>query len=176
MTRIKPKVAENIEETRICDYPKCCKKGEFKAPKDRNLKSFYWFCLKHVQEYNKNWDYYAGYTPEQLERELQADSVGRRPTWKINDLYSGRLKDPFLFFGYTGKKVPTPQPHMTKEQLDAVIVLGMTPPISLQALKNRYKTLAKKHHPDKTGGDKKAEEIFKKISSAYQTLLKVFKS
>ena len=30
--------------------------------------------------------------------------------------------------------------------------------------------MAQKYHPDKTGGDKKAMETFKKISSAYEVL------
>ena len=41
-----------------CDYPDCHEKGEYKAPKDKTLKEYYWFCLKHVQEYNARWNYY----------------------------------------------------------------------------------------------------------------------
>ena len=43
-----------------CDHPGCLEKGEYKAPKDRKLKEYYWFCLKHVQEYNQKWNYYDG--------------------------------------------------------------------------------------------------------------------
>ena len=35
-----------------CDHPGCNKRGEYRAPKDRKLKEYYWFCLEHVQEYN----------------------------------------------------------------------------------------------------------------------------
>ena len=44
---------------RKCDHPGCNKDGEFKAPKDRSLKDYYWFCLEHVQEYNSRWNYYT---------------------------------------------------------------------------------------------------------------------
>ena len=40
-----------------CDFPNCTEGAEFRAPKDRTLRSYYWFCLKHVQEYNKKWDF-----------------------------------------------------------------------------------------------------------------------
>ena len=35
--------------------------GEYRAPKGRErLNEYFWFCLNHVREYNKAWDYYAG--------------------------------------------------------------------------------------------------------------------
>ena len=43
-------------------------------------------------------------------------------------------------------------------------------PISADELKSRYKELVKKHHPDTNGGTKAAEEKFKEIREAYETL------
>lgn len=37
-------------------------------------------------------------------------------------------------------------------------------------IKKAYRRLAKQYHPDTNHGDKKAEEIFKKINEAYDTL------
>ncbi len=37
-------------------------------------------------------------------------------------------------------------------------------------IKNSYRKLAKKHHPDLNPGDKEAEKTFKLISEAYETL------
>ena len=45
----------------------------------------------------------------------------------------------------------------------------------MEELRKKYKTLAKKYHPDKNGGDKKAEEKFKEITAAYRLLLKLLK-
>ena len=42
---------------------------------------------------------------------------------------------------------------------------------TLQELKARYKQLAKRHHPDLHGGDKKAEERLKLINEAYTYLM-----
>ena len=44
---------------RKCDHEGCNKAGIYRAPKDKKLKEYYWFCLEHVQEYNAKWNYYA---------------------------------------------------------------------------------------------------------------------
>jgi curved DNA-binding protein CbpA len=49
-------------------------------------------------------------------------------------------------------------------------MLDLTPPITMDQIKRRYKELVKRHHPDANGGDKAAEEKFKQISLAYATL------
>jgi curved DNA-binding protein CbpA len=41
----------------------------------------------------------------------------------------------------------------------------------LHKIKRRYKELAKRLHPDLTGGDPQAEERFKKVNQAYEYLL-----
>ena len=41
---------------------------------------------------------------------------------------------------------------------------------TVEDIKKAYKRLAIKHHPDKNGGDSKAEERFKLIGEAYKTL------
>ena len=50
---------QNENVVHKCDFPGCAEKGEYRAPKDRKLKDYYWFCLKHVQEYNSKWNYYG---------------------------------------------------------------------------------------------------------------------
>lgn len=156
---------------RLCDFPDCKKAGEFRAPKDRTLKSFYWFCLEHVEAYNKNWDYYAGMSPEEIEAQIQFDLVGHRPTWRVNDLYNHRLWDPLGILGQAKHKCT----RRSKEQVAAMQLLGLANNFTTNDLKKAYKALAKKYHPDKTGGDKALEEKFKNITKAYQTLLKTMK-
>ena len=45
--------------------------------------------------------------------------------------------------------------------------LGLDWPVSMEALKARYKELAKRHHPDANGGDRASEERLKTINIAY---------
>jgi DnaJ-class molecular chaperone len=50
-------------------------------------------------------------------------------------------------------------------------VLELAPGATRAELKARYKQLAKRHHPDLHGGDKRAEERLKLINEAYTYLL-----
>ncbi len=49
-------------------------------------------------------------------------------------------------------------------------ILGVAKSASQADIKKAYRALAKKYHPDKTKGDKAAEEQFKDISEAYEVL------
>ena len=52
---------------KICDSPKCKEKGEYRAPKSRvMLNEYFYFCLDHIKEYNKSWDFYKGMSVEQI--------------------------------------------------------------------------------------------------------------
>ena len=67
---------------RICDNNDCNEKGEYRAPKSRiKLNEYYFFCLKHVKEYNKSWDFYKGLTVNQIEKSMLKDIVWDRPSW-----------------------------------------------------------------------------------------------
>src|SRR5437660_11730565 len=49
-------------------------------------------------------------------------------------------------------------------------VLGLKRGASQKEIKQAYRKLARKHHPDVNPGDKGAEERFKEINSAYEVL------
>src|SRR4051812_11951906 len=49
-------------------------------------------------------------------------------------------------------------------------VLGVSETASADEIKKAYRKLAKKNHPDATGGDKTKEARFKEISEANETL------
>ena len=70
--------------TRCCDMPTCSAAGEYRAPKGRErLNEYFWFCLEHVREYNKAWDYYAGMSEREIERHVRSDVTWQRPTWPM---------------------------------------------------------------------------------------------
>jgi curved DNA-binding protein len=56
------------------------------------------------------------------------------------------------------------------EYKDYYQTLGVEKKASESEIKRAYRNLAKKHHPDRNPGDKKAEEKFKEINEAYQVL------
>lgn len=171
---------------RRCDHEGCVEPGVHRAPRGRDaLKSYYWFCLDHVREYNKAWNFYAGMSSAEVEHHVREDVVGWRPTWPIG-VKGRRLKgaaarffDPFGFFAESepgkaeaepeGAALPTKSPEGK-----ALALFNLRPPITFAAIKSRYKELVKRHHPDAHGGDKGAEEKLKLINEAYGILKRFF--
>ena len=67
-----------------CDSHQCNKKGEYKAPKSRvMLNEYFYFCLDHIKEYNKSWDFYKGMSVEQIENSMRSDTFWDRPSWPL---------------------------------------------------------------------------------------------
>jgi molecular chaperone DnaJ len=55
--------------------------------------------------------------------------------------------------------------------MDFYIVLGLAPGASVAEIKRAYRRLARRHHPDINPGDHTADERFRRISEAYETLV-----
>ncbi|MDX2103748.1 MAG: J domain-containing protein [Alphaproteobacteria bacterium] len=151
--------------------------GLFRAPKDRQqLSSYWWFCLEHVRAYNASWDFYRGMSAEQIEAEVRRDTTWQRPTWRFGQMpgrtASRRFRDPFHVMGEgEGEAPPRSRPGAySPEQQAALAVFDLDAPVPLADIKQRYKTLVKRHHPDANGGSKEAEERLKVINAAYRTL------
>ncbi|HEX3575526.1 MAG TPA: J domain-containing protein [Rhodopila sp.] len=160
---------------RACDMPGCPEAGEYRAPKSRtSLNDYYWFCLEHVRAYNAGWDFYKGMSPAEVEAQLRADTSWQRPTWPIGSLGHAAweedvLKDPLHILAAARMKTsqrPDPQKPPT-ELREPLATLGLSWPTTLDAVKTRYKELAKRHHPDANGGSRDAEERLKTINLAY---------
>ncbi|MFT8244172.1 DnaJ domain-containing protein [Roseomonas sp. BN140053] len=164
---------------RSCEAPGCDAAGEFRAPRDRSrLRDYYHFCLTHVRAYNQAWDFYKGMSPDEIEQHLKEDNGWQRPTWPLGRLGQNgkfdpsQLKDPLGLFTDTK---PTPNKTATKAPAElraALDVLGLGWPLEDDALRDRWKELAKRYHPDANGGDKSCEERLKDINRAYSLLRK----
>lgn len=87
------------DKERRCDHPGCNKPGEYRAPKNRRLKEYYWFCLEHVQEYNAKWNYYEGISTEAPEEEPKRRMHFRGFKSKVKYNFGYNIKDDFGFFG-----------------------------------------------------------------------------
>jgi hypothetical protein len=155
--------------------PGCPEAGEYRAPKSRTtLNDYHWFCLDHVRAYNAGWDYYKGMSPAEVEAQLRADTVGQRPTWPIGSLGHTAwdedvLKDPLQILAAARMRTKGhPDPQKPPAELrEPLATLGLSWPTTLDAVKTRYKELAKRHHPDANGGSRDAEERLKTINLAY---------
>lgn len=169
---------ETDPNRRLCDHPGCGAEGEYRAPKSRDaLTDYYYFCLDHVRAYNAAWDYYAGMRPEEIERMVRLDTTWQRPTWPLGKMGGGQhrvdpeqVHDPFHVFGDDFWQAPPEKTAVSATERQAMRVMDLNGPLTPDILKARYKELCKLHHPDANGGDKDAEERFKRIGQAYKTL------
>jgi hypothetical protein len=173
---------------RRCDHAGCKGEGLYRAPKSRRqLKDYYYFCFEHVQAYNKAWNYHAGMTAEEIEAHIRAAVLGERPLWPLgargNQFFGRgrRYRDPFdERFGVLGEASGArsgeraerrARPATLEDQ--ALATLGLTGPADIATIKQHYKRLVKRYHPDANGGgDQAAEEQLKRINEAYAILKK----
>lgn len=167
---------------RYCDHPECRLAGDHKAPQSRKLNEYYYFCADHAKEYNRAWNYYEGMSESEIEDHIRTDTCWQRPTWPLGERMAGlagfdpkKTKDTFKIFDDEPAGTQQPPHEQTKTrkapEAKAMAIMELEDPLTLEALKVRYKALVKLHHPDKHGGDKTAEEKFKAINQAY-TILK----
>ncbi len=161
-----------------CDMPGCQAAGEYRAPKSRDaLTDYWWFCLEHVRAYNATWNYYKGMTPGEIETELRRDTSWQRPSWPLGSLGASAWEDALardpvgLMDAGRLRRGPAADPGQAPSELRGPLsTLGLDWPVSFDAVKARYKELAKRHHPDANRGDKSAEERIKTINLAYAAL------
>jgi len=167
-------------KVRGCDHPGCEEKGEYRAPKDRALSVYYWFCLSHVRDYNKSWDYFAGMTMADIENYIRRAAVWERPSWPMGEAKKREqdLRDQVAreFFGdfAAGGDRPHAAPPMPKAEREALAALELMPPVTFNAIKAQYRILVKRHHPDANGGAREAEEKFKILNQAFATLKQIY--
>ena len=169
-----------------CDSPKCNEKGEYRAPKSRAmLNKYFYFCLDHIKEYNKSWDFYKGMSVEQIENSMKNDTFWDRPSWPLknsfknifdefNEYVEDFVKNDDDKINNTYFKNKLLDESLTVEEAKALKELDLKMPISLEKIKKNYKKLVKIFHPDVNGNNKDAEEKFKQINESYKLLLKKF--
>ena len=169
-----------------CDSPKCNEKGEYRAPKSRvMLNEYFYFCLDHIKEYNKSWDFYRGMSVEQIENSMRSDTFWDRPSWPLKNSFKNifdesneyvedfvKNDDDKINDKYFKNKLL--DETLTIDEAKALKDLDLKMPISLEKIKKNYKKLVKIFHPDVNGNNKDAEEKFKQINESYKLLLKKF--
>lgn len=161
-----------------CDHPGCTKAGTCRAPKTRELKDYWWFCQEHAAEYNKNWNYYANMTPEEINTEWERDTFG----YAEKDLEQGNQNEAeyvkFLkefLFGRTNFDKTTQKKAVPSAIVSAFTTLGLPITSTWKEIAAKYRALAKIHHPDTSKSKDKSAKEFTRITSAYETLKKHFK-
>ncbi len=192
-TKVNPKrQAQAREESVMCEWPDCQKKGPHRAPKGRENSREYWhFCLDHVREYNQSYNFFSGMNAEAVARYQKDALTGHRPTWKMGANAGGKqskgggadfdgASDPFSVFAELNGRArsrPGPESRPKAEtrkvfnaERKALQVMGLGPDATLADVKIKYKALVKQHHPDANGGDRSTEDRLIEIIKAYNYL------
>lgn len=175
--------------TRRCDTPGCAERGDYRAPRSRNLDGYYYFCLEHVRIYNSEWDYFAGMSSDAIETYLLDAAFWERPSWPIganakekeNKLREKVRRQFFTDFENAERAAESEESQgmPRSARLSAVLhaalkTLDLSPPVTFAAIKKQYRALMKKHHPDLNGGSREAEEKVKSVGHAYAIVKKIY--
>ena len=160
---------------RRCAAAGCQREGNYPAPKSRSaLRDYLWFCLEHVREYNRSWNYYEGLQGAALEAEIRRATTWERPSWKFatGKPSENSFEDPLGLFDYENRDASPVARQVPPEERHAWKILQLSPVTDVDIVKKQYKRLVKQNHPDKNGGDAAAEERLKDINLAYSLIRK----
>lgn len=179
---------------RGCDHPGCSSAGEYRAPKSPSaLDEFYWFCLEHVRDYNRSWNFFRDSNTDELERQMEADRLWGRPTWSFaaglghragqNPNGDGQawrrlgFGDPFELLGAKATINPGGSHEhlhsrrlLPKAERRALAVLGAREEMTKSEIRRLYKELVKQLHPDTNGGSRAEEERLQEVFRAWERL------
>ena len=170
-----PDAATGEAGPRRCATDGCPHEGIYPAPRSRDaLRDYLWFCLDHVRAYNKAWNYYDGLQGAALEAEIRRATTWERPSWKFatGQLSDGAFADPLGLFDFDKRDPSKPGRLLSAEERAAWDTLKLSPVDDLAIVKKQYKQLVKENHPDKNGGDARAEERLKEINLAFSLIRK----
>lgn len=179
------------ERARECEHPGCEAAGEFRAPRrgpdapgeEALADRWRWFCLDHVRAFNASYNYFAGMSPDEIERAQRvyagweretrafASAGDPRPAWE-------RVDDPADLLGARfGKAATRPAATVDGRPLSpddhkALKVLGLTVEARLADVRRAYAEKVRLFHPDRNGGDRSHERALQAVISAYTHLRK----
>ena len=124
---------------RLCDREGCSETGDRPAPKAPNSPERWYFCESHAAEYNRNWNYFAGLSPEEAARRAAEEEQGelcfrQSAQWKWGGPGDG---------------------SRSRDEMRALDALGLDSDADFAAVKAAHRRLAKETIPTSTRGDGK---------------------
>jgi hypothetical protein len=167
----------------ICDWNNCLEEGYYKAPVEKdNSKKFRMLCLNHIKEFNKNWNYFEGMDDDQIYNFLKSDMIWHKPTQSFSSsdnffkiLWNNALKGEQNKFTSNEQLDHMNQFKFNHNDIKAFSILGVSIGIQWEKIREKFKKLVKKFHPDMNAGNKKYEDRLKIITLAYTQLKKTYR-
>jgi len=167
-----------------CQWEGCEKAGSHRAPVGRDAEGQYLlFCLEHVKEYNKGYNFMSGLSDAEIGRYQKEAATGGRPTWGMGvnnasdapdraSSRSGSAQARSAQKGATKAGAGQP-PRMRKLKVleaKAFETLGLPPHATAEDIKRRYKEKLKMHHPDANQGNRSSEDELQATIEAHKIL------
>ncbi|WP_439627163.1 J domain-containing protein [Shinella sp.] len=168
-----------------CQWDCCEKTGSHRAPVGRDGEGLYLlFCLEHVKEYNKGYNFTADLSHADVARYQREATTGARPTWGTavdqateipmpSTTRSGSAKA--LNARKTAAQRQAQKADLQKRKLKvlearAFETLGLSPDATPAEIKSRYKERLKMLHPDTNQGDRLSEDELRASIEAHKIL------
>jgi hypothetical protein len=182
--RINPDGEVKTADAPACEWRGCANAGGYRAPKGRQLEGKYFhFCLEHVREYNKSYNYFAGMGDDDIIAYQRSAATGHRPTWSMGvrqatgpaadrQGWAEAFVDPFGVFGGASRRSEVEPERRPLKNLErrSFAALNLEGSETGSEIKSRYKELVKRLHPDANGGDRSSEDRLRQIIQAYHYL------
>lgn len=175
--------------SRECQKEGCMLPGKYRAPRSADdLENFIWFCLDHIREHNRSWNFFDGQTHTTPDQQNESDKVWGRPTKPFgkekpkipSDPEAEAWKrfgfdDPHEVLGSNATMNPASNPsaannsrRLPPTERKALDILGSPKTMSKAALRKVYKALVKDLHPDLNGGRRDDEEKLTEVVWAWE--------
>jgi hypothetical protein len=144
------------------------------------LDEYYRFCNRHVGDYNRAWNFFDGMSDKDVQDHMYESLFENRPTWKFTgnvDMEDELRRQAGDFYGDAEKAREKKREEKKNRHIatdtpegEALEIMGLSAPITMDEIKIAYKNLAKKWHPDVNRNDPESEEKLKDINMAYTVL------
>lgn len=168
-----------------CAHPGCREAGEYRAPLVRPGSAllppsgpprWQYFCLEHVRAFNAGWNYFDG---------MDADAIFQAqtpyPSWEretrafaSNAFADGpdRVADALGILRWKRESAGSAQARATlsREDRQALATLGLPETATLAEIKQRFRALVRRYHPDANGGSRAHEGKLQALTRAHTRL------
>ena len=145
-----------VAKIRLCDCEGCSDVGHRPVPKAPHSRERWYFCEAHAAEYNRNWNYFAGLSPEEAARRAAEEELGN----------SGYRQSAQWKWAGPGDG------SRSRDEMRALEALELDSDADFAAVKAAHRRLVKETHPNANRDDEEAAKRFKQVQAAYDVLKK----
>lgn len=176
------KPAEIVHEAKApCSWPDCDDHGTFPAPAEPRSREKRFFCKQHIAEHNRNYNFFEGMTDEDADAYRRGTITGHRPTWALGtrrargtNQTDWQFQDPLELLEPSlrreAKEAAPRGKYVSPGQKRALDLLDLDERADAKAVRQNYKLLLKRYHPDMNGGERHYEDELNRVIQAYNYL------